>query len=196
LKRHPDEFARLKAEIASRNDRPAFPTRVVTNPERRQERLREQISESPKKEYEERERSVRTTRGVIDPSLWLREQYTNEDGQMVCQICKKEMPFKKLDGDYYFEAVEAFTKDILFKEHEAQFLALCPLCAAMYKELVKKSDAAMAELRAAISITDSLESPLRLKDRETSIQFVETHLCDIRTILEETEQSDRETQDG
>jgi len=36
LKMHPDEFAQLKAEIASRNTRPIFPTRTVTNPERRQ----------------------------------------------------------------------------------------------------------------------------------------------------------------
>jgi len=185
LKMHPDEFAQLKAEIASRNTRPIFPTRTVTNPERRQERVTDLLSESSNKEYEERERSVRTTRGTIDPSLWLREQYTNYDGQMVCQICKKEMPFKKLDGEYYFEAVEAFTKDILPKEHEAQFLALCPLCAAMYKELVKKDEAAMADLRKALLNMDSLDAPLRLGELETTIQFVETHLCDVKTILEE-----------
>jgi hypothetical protein len=190
LKMHPDEFAQLKAEIASRNTRPIFPTRTVTNPERRQERVTDLLSESSNKEYEERERSVRTTRGTIDPSLWLREQYTNYDGQMVCQICKKEMPFKKLDGEYYFEAVEAFTKDILPKEHEAQFLALCPLCAAMYKELVKKDEAAMTDLREALLNMDSLEAPLRLGELETTIQFVETHLCDIKTILEEIGRSE------
>ena len=190
LKMHPDEFAQLKAEIASRNNRPTFPTRTVTNPERRQERITDQLSESPKKEYEERERSVRTTRGAIDPSLWLREQYTNDNGQMVCQICKKEMPFRKRDGQYYFEAVEAFSQDQFPLEHEAQFLALCPLCAAMYKELGKKDEAVMADLRKALLNMDSLEAPLRLGDLETTIQFVETHLCDIKTILEEIGRSE------
>jgi len=190
LKRHPDEFAQLKAEIASRNSKPTFPTRTVTNPKRRQERITDQLSESPKKEYEERERSVRTTRGAIDPSLWLREQYTNDNGQMVCQICKKEMPFRKRDGQYYFEAVEAFSQDQLPLEHEAQFLALCPLCAAMYKELGKKDEAVMADLRKALLNMDSLEAPLRLGDLETTIQFVETHLCDIKTILEEIGRSE------
>ena len=185
LKMHPDEFAQLKAEIASRNNRPTFPKRTVTNPERRQERITDQLSESPKKEYEERERSVRTTRGAIDPSLWLREQYTNDDGQMVCQICKKEMPFRKRNGEHYFEAVETFSHDYLPMEHEAQFLALCPLCAAMYKELVKKDEAAMADLRKALLEMDSLEAPLRLGDLETTIQFVETHRYDVKTILEE-----------
>ncbi len=190
LKMHPDEFAQLKAEIASRNNRPTFPTRTVTNPERRQERITDQLSESPKKEYEERERSVRTTRGAIDPSLWLRGQYTNDDGQMVCQICKKEMPFRKRNGEHYFEAVEAFSQDHFPVEHEAQFLALCPLCAAMYKEFVKKDEAAMTDLREALLNMDSLEAPLRLGDLETTIQFVETHLCDVKTILEEMGRSE------
>ena len=185
LKKHPDEFARLKAEIASRNDRPVFPTRAVANSERRQERIIEQLTAAPQKDYEDRERSVRATRGAIDPSLWLREQYTNDDGQMVCQICKKEMPFRKRDGEYYFEAVEAFSQGYFPREHEAQFLALCPLCAAMYKELLKKDEAAMTHLRKALLHTGSLEAPLRLGDLETSIQFVESHRQDIQTILKE-----------
>jgi len=179
LKKYPDLLEELK-----KRETVMFPTRSVTNRERRQKKVKEQIFESPKKEFEERQRSVRINRDAIDPSLWLREQYTNDDGQMVCQICKKEMPFKKLDGEYYFEAVEMFSKEILPREHEAQFLALCPLCAAMYKELVKKNDVAMAGFRKALLNMDSLEFPLRLGDLETTIQFVETHLCDIKTILE------------
>ena len=190
LRRYPEAFRQLKEQMVEREEKPVFPTRTVTNPERRQERITDQLSESPKKEYEERERSVRTTRGNIDPSLWLREQYTNDNGQMVCQICKKEMPFRKRDGQYYFEAVEAFSQDQFPLEHEAQFFALCPLCAAMYKELGKKDEAVMADLRKALLNMDSLEAPLRLGDLETTIQFVETHLCDIKTILEEIGRSE------
>jgi hypothetical protein len=190
IKQHPEEFAKWKDDIAIRNEKPTFPTRAVENPEPRQEKLTRQLADAPEKEYEERERSVRTSRSAIDPSLWLREQYTNENGQMVCQICKKEMPFRKRDGQYYFEAVEAFSQDQFPLEHEAQFLALCPLCAAMYKELVKKDKAAMADLRKALLNMDSLEAPLRLGDLETTIQFVETHLCDVKTILEEMGRSE------
>ena len=68
-------------------------------------------------------------------------------------------------------------------EYEAQFLALCPLCTAMYKELVKKDEAAMMDLRKALLNMNSLEAPLRLGYRETTIQFVETHLCDVKAIL-------------
>jgi len=131
LRRHPEEFEQWKAAVLAKKEKPAFPTRISTNPDRRQERLAEQMNDAPEKEYEQRNRSVRTTKGAIDPILWLRNQYTNDAGQMICQICKEEMPFRKRDGEYYFEAVEALSRDHFAKEHEAQFLALCPLCAAM-----------------------------------------------------------------
>jgi hypothetical protein len=106
---------------------------------------------------------------------------------MGCSDLQEGNAFRKRSGEHYFEAVEAFSQDHFPVEHEAQFLALCPLCAAMYKELVKKDDAAMTDLREALLNMDSLEAPLRLGDLETTIQFVETHLCDVKTILEEKE---------
>lgn len=60
----------------------------------------------------------------------------------------------------------------------------------MYKELVKKDETAMTDLRDALLNMDSLEVSLRLGDLETNIQFVETHLCDIKTILEEIGRSE------
>lgn len=168
---------------SSGQKQPSFPSRPVANPERRQERLGEQLSDAPDKEYEKRERSVRTTNGAIDPSLWLKERYTNDTSQMVCQICKEEMPFRKRDGEYYFEAVESFSKDHLPKEHEAQFLALCPLCAAKYKEFIKKDAGAMEDLRNAILVTTEPEVSVRFGDSETTIRFVEVHLNDLRVVL-------------
>ena len=43
---------------------------------------------------------------------------------------------KKRDGEYYFQAVAALFKNHFTREHKAQFLALCPLCVAMYSEFV------------------------------------------------------------
>ena len=165
-------------------EKPAFPTRAVSNPEHRQKRLSEQLNDAPEKEYESRPGSVRTTRGTVDPVLWLRNQYTNDTDQMICQICKEEMPFRKRDGEYYFEAVEALSRDHFPKEHEAQFLALCPLCAAMYKEFVKEDKDAMEILKGALMNSDEPEVPLRLGDLDTSVRFVESHWHDIRTILQ------------
>jgi hypothetical protein len=166
---------------------PSFPSRPVANPERRQERLGEQLTDAPDKEYEKRERSVRTTNGAIDPITWLRNQYTNEADQMVCQICKEEMPFRKRDGAHYFEKKEVLSRKYLPKEHEAQYLALCPLCAAKYDEFVKTDDEVMAELREEIVSAEDYEIPISLGDEQTSIRFVETHLHDLKVIMDEAE---------
>ena len=133
LRQNPEKFEKWKADISAENQKPTFPERASSNPERRRERLAEQLSNTPDKEYEKRDRSVRTSRGEVDPALWLRNQYKNDAGQMICQVCKEEMPFTKRDGEHYFEGVEALSRDHFSGEHEAQFLALCPLCAAMYE---------------------------------------------------------------
>ena len=187
LNNHRDEVEQLKAALADRKERPTFPTRPVANPERRQERVGEQQSDAPDKEYEIRERSVRTTNGAIDPITWLRNQYTNEADQMVCQICKEEMPFRKRDGAYYFEKKEVLSRKYLPKEHEAQYLALCPLCAAMYEEFVKSDDDAMADLKTKLVSTEDCDVPITLGDQKTSIHFVETHHHDLKVIIEGVE---------
>ncbi len=167
----------------SYKSQPAFPERATRAPERRQERIGEQYDNASKKEYDQRERSVRTSRGEIDPTRQLRDQYTNEDDQMICQICEGEMPFKKRNGEYYFEAVEALSRDYLPKEHEDQFLALCPVCAARYKEFVKNDEDAMAKLHSTLKNSDELAVPLTLGEWETSIRFVEIHRLGMKTIL-------------
>ena len=187
LKNHRDEFEQLKAVLAARKECPTFPTSPVPNPERRQERLGEQLSDAPDKEYGKRKRSVRTTNGAIDPVTWLRNQYTNESDQMVCQICKKEMPFRKRDGTHYFEKKEILSRNYLPKEHEAQYLALCPLCAAKYDEFIKTNDDVMGELREAILRAEDYEIPISLGDEKTSIRFVETHYHDLKAIIEGVE---------
>ena len=81
----------------------------VRNPERRTRQLQQQLRDAPKKNYESRSRSVRTTRGTIDPRTQLREEYTSDSGEMKCQLCREAMPFKDREGMPYFEAVEALT---------------------------------------------------------------------------------------
>lgn len=187
LRRHPEEFEQWKATILAKKEKPTFPTRISTNPERRQERLAEQINEAPEKKYEQRNRSVRITKETIDEKQWLKEQYTNDAGQMICQICKEEMPFRKRDGEYYFEAVEVLPRDHFAKEHEAQFLALCPLCAAMYNEFVKHDEGAMESLKKDLMNSEDLEVPLKLGELGTSVRFVDIHFRDIKTIIEAQE---------
>ncbi len=160
----------------------SFPNKPVTIPERRQEKIIEQFTDAPLKEYEARTRNVRVSSGAIDKNIWLKNNYTNEDYKMVCQICKKEMPFKKRNGEYYFEAVEMLSNKYFLKEHEAQFLALCPLCAAMFKEFIKNDDNAMKKLVDDLNNSVSSEIPIKL-DIETTIKFVDVHWNDLRIII-------------
>ena len=188
LKNHRDEVEQLKAALAARKDRPTFPTRPVANPERRQERLGEQLSDAPDKEYEKRERSVQVPTEITDEIIktWLRNQYVNDDEQMVCQICKMEH-FRKRNGEHHFEKKEVLTSKFLPKKLVAQYLALCPLCAAKYDEFVKTDDEVMAELREEIVSAEDREIPISLGDEKTSIRFVETHLHDLKVIMDEAE---------
>lgn len=183
-KKDPEAFKEFIKKKKAKEQRPTFPEKTSSNPNRRQEKVKEQLDDASEKEYESRERSVRTSRGTVAPKIDLREQYTNDSGEMVCQICQEAMPFKKRDGEYYFETVEALSKDYFTKEHEAQFLALCPLCAAMYKEFVKCDEDAMKELRHVLKDSDDLKVRLKLGELATSIRFVETHRQDMQTILQ------------
>ncbi len=185
LEQNPDVLDMVHKELAKKNEGTIFPTRTSANPERRQEGLAEQLVNAPEKQYEERNRSIRTSRWAIEPELWLTNHYTNDAGQMVCQICKEEMPFKKRNYKYYFEAVEALSREFFSREHEAQYLALCPVCAAMYKEFVKCDEIAMKNLSDALKSSDELKLPLKLGELKTSIRFVESHWLDMRAILQE-----------
>jgi len=157
----------------------------VANSERRQERIGEQLSDAPDKEYEKRARSVSVPTEITDEVIktWLRNQYTNDENQMVCQICKMEH-FRKRNGEHHFEKKEVLTSNFLPKKLVAQYLALCPLCAAKYDEFVKTDDAVMAELREEIISAEDCEIPISLGDEKTSIRFVETHYHDLKTIIE------------
>ncbi len=175
--------------------KPDFPTSTVRNPELRKKRVLEQLENAPEKSYEEREQRKRDTKTEIDPRTSLIEWYTNESGEMICQICKEEMPFKKVDNEYYFVAVEALTirfkddelpKNHFSKEYEAQYLALCPECAARYNYFareVKEGIKVMEKLRKQMINSDNLTIPVCLGELETDIRFVEAHLHDLKEVL-------------
>lgn len=182
-----DPFATVSGEISKnrKSKQPVFPQRTVSNPERRANKIAQSFSASEKISYELRERSVRTTASSVDPRIMLRSEYTNDDGEMVCQICQEEMPFKGRDEQYYFEAVEAFD---IANESEQNHLALCPLCAAKFKEFIKRDKRAWKELADVFCESSDSEIPVLL-DGEISIRFTEAHMHDLKIILLENERN-------
>lgn len=189
IKQHSDEFAKFRIRLETRTAtnsphvKPAFPVGKSHDPARREQGIIDQLDAADIKEYETRERSVRTSSPTIEQRTLLKSRYTNDDQQLICQICKDVMPFKKRDGEYYFEAVEALNGDHFSKEHEAQYLALCPVCAAMYTEFVKRDPAAMQRVANALLATQEPEIPLEFGDFSTSLRFVDVHFLDLKTIL-------------
>lgn len=113
--------------------------------------------------------------------LYLRQQYTNTSGMMICQACKAELPFKLPNGTYYFEAVEIF--NTVEKQFRETFLALCPNHAAMFK-YANNQKAMMAELVATAS---GVEIDVVLAGTATTVQFTEMHLADIKACLKAVE---------
>ncbi len=158
--------------------------REKINPqERRTKRLIIELGNAPTKEYEQRARRVRVSRGAIEPKPYLTADYT-DGNQMVCQMCEKKMPFKKRNNhEDYFEAVEALRKDHFPIEHRAQYLAFCPVCAAKYKEYVKKDRQARQTLYNALKDSDVPKISLQTNSETICIWFAEKHWNDLRAVL-------------
>jgi hypothetical protein len=186
LRRYPEDFRNWKTRLREKI-KPEFPKKASSNPERRKDKLVEQFVISPNKKYQKKERSVKVSNNSTSSKVSLRNLYTNQHDQLICQICKDEMPFKGRDSQDYFESVEAFSKDYSGKEHDAQHLALCPLCAAKYKEFIKKDDDSLVKLRKLILKSSELELPITLGKEDATIRFVETHLMDLKSIIQLSE---------
>ena len=162
--------------------KPKPPEAEPVNLTRRKKKVAEEVKDAAKKNYETRNRSVRTSAWNIraDIKINLRELNTNEDGEMICQICGDEMPFK-VNGQYYFVATECICN--LSKEIPQNHLALCPNCAAKYQHAKNDSD---EQVKAAILATTGSEVLVRLAEMPHTILFTKTHLYDLKTALAES----------
>lgn len=180
-------------DLLQQKVKPQFPSKPVADPQRRQEKILELSIAAPERDYEQKSRSVRTSQPNHDPKPTLKNYYTNNLGQLICQICEEEMPFKKRDGEYYFEVVECFDKKMmeefgLIKEVPELYLALCPICAAKFQEYIKRDPNKMDKFLEAIKSAEnelSISFQLDMPEIITSVRFVEKHLHDIRVILKD-----------
>lgn len=172
------EQEKILSEMENRK-KSAIPDRLLANPERRAQHVREQAMAAPNKESEIRERSVSIGKENVkeQADTYLREHYRNADGEVTCQICKGPLPFKLDDGREYFEVVEFLPE--LTKRHPQNYLALCPNHSAMFR-LVNGSKEAMRENFQAL---DNNELSLLLAEEDLTIYFSKTHLIDLNAVL-------------
>jgi hypothetical protein len=178
-------FAALPAEdqqriLASFEQEPVeLPEHESGNARRRAERVAAQAAAAPERRTEERTRSVPVGLEAVKEQArqYLHHQYTNADGQMICQVCKKRLPFALDDGSDYFEAVEFLPS--LNKRHKQNYLALCPNHAAMFQHANGSSD----ELPQLAAEWEGNEMPLVLARLDATIYFTKTHLADLKAII-------------
>jgi hypothetical protein len=157
-----------------------FPQREAPNPERRSERLAGRTQSATAKTYEMRSRSVRTTdrETKLLARPYLRDLYTNEAGDMICQACHDAMPFKLSDGAPYFEIPEVIRA--VSEELAENHLALCPNCCAKWQHANETPETV---LRQAISASEQPEIEVTLAGVVVKLRFVRIHYDDLRTIL-------------
>jgi hypothetical protein len=157
-----------------------LPTRESADPDGRHQRAKDLAKQAREKEKQVRPRTVTVSTGPTkdEADQYLRSNYTNADGRMVCQICNRELPFRLADGSYYFERVELIPG--LSREHPQNHLALCPNHGAMWR-YANGSRESLAEL------VDAMKGNLltvELAGRPRKARFTETHVVDLRAVLE------------
>lgn len=157
-----------------------LPENEPKNEELRSRRVGEDAIDAPDRETEKRERSVSMNREAVKAGAiqYLIQQYTNDDQAMICQVCQRELPFKRLNGDYYFEAVEFITE--LELRHYQNYLALCPNHAAMFKHSNASKDR-LKELFLGMGRTCKID--VDLANAMHSIYFTETHKVDFAAVI-------------
>lgn len=170
----------LMIEEAERRRAVELPEHEPANPSRRAIQVKLQAEAAPEKSSERRERSVSISQELVkaEASEYLLEQYTNADGELICQICKAPMPFKLADGTYYFERVELLKK---FRQHHRQnHLALCPNHSAMFQHANGSAD----DLERLILAMNGPRLAITLAQQDVSIYFTKTHLADIQALID------------
>ena len=179
-------FAELAADTRRRilseyEESVDLPTREPGNRERRADTVREKARNAPERTTEKRQRAVSVNRDAVkreQTAPYLRDLYTNAEGITICQACKDRLPFKLSDGSYFFEAVE-FLPD-LERHHYQNYLVLCPNHAAMFMHANGSKD----DMRDRFLGLHGSELDLTLADRRVTIYFTESHIADLRVVVE------------
>jgi hypothetical protein len=180
------QFAAIPRETQERilatflREQTELPQNEPKNPERRADRIAGEAGDAPERITEERLRSISVGREQVKVKAaeYLQQQYTNHDGEMICQICRSILPFKLADGTYYFETIELLKE--LEKRHYQNYLSLCPNHAAMF---MHANDSAES-IKQIFSDIEGNEIDLVLAQKDHNIYFTKTHIADLKTVIE------------
>lgn len=173
--------------LASRLEELSFPGGASVDPERRAEIAARDALDAPHHETTTRERNVVEGQGQAsaESKAYLRNQYIDAAGRMVCQVCQRPMPFRTRDGQWYFEAVRLV--GARRQVHTSNALALCPLCAAMYKHARATTNDELLEQIVAWPFNEgsaTVEVSVVLDGKHQNIKFTGRHAIDVQAALQ------------
>jgi hypothetical protein len=91
------------------------------------------------------------------------------------------MPFRLPDGEYYFVAVQLFGDGDAEHEYREAYLAMCPVCAAMFRHA---SDVDAEEFLDSLRATSHLCVEVTMAGEDRRIRFVDDHRTDLLALTE------------
>ena len=94
------------------------------------------------------------------------------------------MPFK-VKGQWYFQAIQFVGGRK--RVHRQNAVALCPLCAALYRHKRETSDDALMTELGAIGVEPgqgAVDLPVLLNGHVRRLRFTGKHAIDLRTVLD------------
>lgn len=175
-----EELKRFRAEWERRKNS-ELPDQAPRNPDRRAGSVMGHAAVAPERRTEVRTRSVSVGREAVkaESDQYLRQQYTNADGNPICQICEDVLPFKLDDGTFYFETVELLSAPDLQLRHYQNYICLCPNHAAMFQY----ANRSKGKLKQSILCQTENRLDIVLAQQGRTIYFTRTHLADLKAII-------------
>lgn len=175
----------LREIIAQRRSLEAFPEGSSDDPDRRSAVAAYDAGLAPTHTTEIRDRSVVVGQGPSseEAKSYLRELYTNLDGDMHCQACHSILPFK-VRGEWYFEAIQFVGNRN--RTHRQNALAMCPLCAAKYRHKRETADEAMLQVLSKMVIeagAGKVEFPVLIDGNVIRLWLTGKHALDLQAAM-------------
>ncbi|MCD0161809.1 hypothetical protein IHN63_10885 [Deinococcus sp. 6YEL10] len=168
---------KLLSDFENQQKEVHFSDRESANPERRSKRVVAEGATAPVREREERLRSVDANKSEARTKAraYLIGQYTR-DGEVICQICRRPMPFRLSEDQPYLEAIQFIESD---RHHPQNHLALCPNHRAMFRH-VNESRGVLRE-----GFAQYREPGLQviLAGQEFRVYFTRNHFNDLKSLL-------------
>ena len=182
----PEEEKREFWEQHESRNRPPSRFDPPRNPERRRKRAKEQAKQAPRRNRERRERSILVGEAAHkkETKAKLRANYEEHAHVSLCQVIGCGDRSFKVNGTWYFEAVRFLHLDQMV---EADYLALCPRHAAMFRHANESREELKGEFAvrsAAGNGDETLEIPVALAGEKVEIILAPKHVIDLAAALE------------